>query len=97
MILILLLEIFFLAANSIIGKRYNYYYPTIVVRIINLSKEKLIDYLPSGKNIHIIEKLNEYFLPLFCETEIKVEPEKSKWSLKADEKSESRLGYSIQI
>lgn len=86
-----------LAANSIIGKSYPYYYPDIIVRVKPGENKNMYDYLPGAKNIQIINKLNEYFIPLFCESEIKIETVITKWHLNRQEKNESRLGYSVSL
>jgi hypothetical protein len=83
-----------LAENSIIGNSYPYYFPSISISIENISGGEIYDYLPGGKNIQIIEKLNEYFMPVFCEAEINVKTFNNAWKLGREEKSESRLGYS---
>ncbi|MEP7170337.1 MAG: type VI secretion system baseplate subunit TssG [Bacteroidota bacterium] len=86
-----------LSSNSIIGKSYDYYYPLITVKIEPLSKDQIYEYLPGGRNVRILEKLNEYFMPIFCEAEVIIETEKNKWILSRDEKNESRLGYSMYL
>jgi type VI secretion system (T6SS) VasB/ImpH family protein len=86
-----------LSSDTIIGKSYHYYYPSITVKAGPLSKEQIYDYLPGGKNIRILKKLNEYFIPLFCEAEIKIETVKNAWVLNSNEKNESRLGYSMYL
>ena len=86
-----------LSSDSIIGNRYDYYYPTITVTVGPVSKEKLFDYLPEEKNMRIIEKLNQYFMPVYCETEVIIEEYKYAWTLGADKKNDSRLGYSMAL
>ena len=86
-----------LSANSILGNRYPYYYPSFQINFGNLPKAFFYDYLPGGRNLNIIEKLNEYFVPIFCETEINIETETTKWQLGTEDKNESRLGYSMVI
>lgn len=85
-----------LSADTIIGNGYYYYYPELIVKVDGLAKENLFDFLPDGKNIKIIEKLNSYFIPLYCETEIVIEVKNKDWLLKVDEQ-ESRLGYSMSL
>jgi hypothetical protein len=86
-----------LADNSILGNSYPYYYPAITVSIENLMQDELYDYLPGARNIQIVEKLNEYFMPVFCEAEIKVQGITKVWKLNREGKSESRLGYSAVL
>lgn len=86
-----------LADNSIIGNNYPYYYPAVTISIENLAQEDISDYLPGAKNIQVVEKLNEYFMPLFCDTEIKVQGITKVWKLNREEKNESRLGYSAVL
>ncbi len=86
-----------LSANSILGNSYPYYYPSFQINIGHLPKAHFYDYLPGGKNLLIIEKLNEYFVPVFCEAEINIETEKRTWHLISDDKNDSRLGYSMYL
>ncbi len=83
-----------LSVNSVIGDSFPYHYPSFVITIEELEKEYFYDFLPGGKNWKIIEKLNDYFVPVFCETEIYIDKKKVKWILREGNKNESRLGYS---
>ena len=91
------LGIIILAHDSILGNSYNYYYPSIKVIIENLAQDELHDYLPGAKNIQVLEKLNEYFMPLYCETETIIKCTTQSWKLNRDQKSESRLGFSAVL
>ena len=86
-----------LSANSILGNSYPYYYPSFQINIGHLPKTFFYDYLPGGKCLRMIEKLNEYFVPVFCESEINIETVKNKWMLSVEDKNESRLSYSMYI
>ncbi len=86
----------YLSADSVLGDHYSYYYPNIVVSVLQLPKESIVNYLPGGKNIRILNKLNEYFMPLHFETEIFVDVQKSQWAL-VSEQNKSRLGYSSSL
>lgn len=86
-----------LSANSILGSSYQYYYPSFQINIGHLPKTFFYDYLPGGKCLRMIEKLNEYFIPVFCEAEINIETEKRSWHLIGEDKNDSRLGYSMYL
>lgn len=86
-----------LSLDSVLGDNYTYYYPTIEIIIKNLKNSNVSSFTPNSKNIKIIEKLNEYFVPIHCETAIKVETTKNNWVLKNEDLNESRLGYSVYL
>lgn len=86
-----------LSLNSILGCSYNYYYPSFQIKVEHLPKASFFDFLPGGRNLKVIEKLNEYFVPVFCEAEIEIETDKHSWILNVMDKNESRLGYSIYL
>ncbi|HKR06261.1 MAG TPA: hypothetical protein VJY62_16615 [Bacteroidia bacterium] len=86
-----------LSSDSIIGKSYPYYYPSVIVKTGLLSKKKIHNYLPGGKNIRILEKLNEYFIPFFCESEVKIETLNYCGILGSENVNNGRLGYSMSL
>ncbi len=83
-----------LSKDSVIGSSFPYYYPSFEITIRELEQDFFYDYLPGGRNWQIIEKLNEYFVPVFCETEIHIEKKTARWTLNDKQRNESRLGYS---
>lgn len=86
-----------LSLNSVVGDRYSYYHPSFIININQLGKNYFYDYLPGGKNLRIIQKLNEYFIPVFCETEVHIEKRSTHWKLNDRKKNENRLGYSMVL
>lgn len=86
-----------LALDSVLGNQFHYYYPAFVIDILRLEKKHFYDYLPGGRKIRILEKLNEYFVPVFCETELRIGKESANWILDDTLRNESRLGYSAMI
>lgn len=83
-----------LSLDSIIGNGFQYPYPSFVITVLQLEQEDFYDFLPGGKNWKIIEKLNEYFVPAFCESEIIIDKKTVRWTLNDGHRNESRLGYS---
>ncbi|MEO8088297.1 MAG: type VI secretion system baseplate subunit TssG, partial [Bacteroidota bacterium] len=83
-----------LSLDSVIGDSFHYSFPSFVITIQQLEQEYFYDFLPGERNWKIIEKLNDYFVPVFCETEIHIDKKTVRWTLSEGNKNESRLGYS---
>ena len=86
-----------LSYNSVLGNCFQSYYPAFEISILKLSDREISNYIPESKNLRIIEKLNQYFMPVFCETIIKFETERVEWSLNDNNSNSSRLGMSMYI
>ena len=83
-----------LSFDSVVGDCFHYPHPSFVITVPQLEQEHFYDFLPGGKNWKIIEKLNDYFVPVFCESEIIIDKKTVRWTLNDGHKNESRLGYS---
>lgn len=83
-----------LSLDSVIGDSFHYPFPAFVITIPQLEQEHFYDFLPGGRNLKIIEKLNDYFVPVFCESEIIIDKKTVRWTLNDGHTNESRLGYS---
>ena len=83
-----------LSVDSVAGDKFPYPYPSFIITVQQLGQDHFYDFLPGGRNWKIIEKLNDYFVPVFCETEINIEKKKVSWILSDGQKNESLLGYS---
>ena len=86
-----------LSRDSVLGNSFQYHYPSFKITVQQLAKEHFYDFLPASTNWKIIEKLNDYFVPVFCESEIEIEKKKTAWRLDPNQKNESRLGYSSVV
>jgi len=86
-----------LSADSCLSGGYDSIYETYVIKVLDVSPDLIVDYLPESANIRIIEKLNEYFVPFFCETEILVFGNNSFILTEAMDSSAPRLGYSLSL
>jgi len=87
----------YLSANSCLDGGCNSIFETYIIKVVDVSPEKVVEYLPNSLNIKIIEKLNEYFVPFFCETEIIVSGKRSRTLMDVGDKKASRLGYSLSL
>lgn len=86
-----------LSADSCLSGGCNSIYETYVIKVKDLEPRQIVDYLPNSVNIRIIEKLNEYFVPVFCETRIVVNGNSSARLSEAMSHDAPRLGYSLSL
>jgi len=86
-----------LSADSCLSGGYNNFLDTFVIRVMDVLPEKIADYLPGTSNIRILEKLNDYFIPFFCETEITILAKQNPFMLSEANKNSCRLGYSLTL
>lgn len=86
-----------LSADSCLSGGYDNFLDTFVIKVMNVSTEKIAEYLPGTTNIHILERLNNYFVPFFCETEITILAKQNPFLLSETDKNSCRLGYSLTL
>ncbi|MEI2758697.1 MAG: hypothetical protein V9G42_04580 [Bacteroidia bacterium] len=86
-----------LSADSCLSGGYDNFLDTIVIRVLNVLPEKITEYLPGSTNLKILNKLNDYFVPFFCETEISILAKQNPFILSETDKNSSRLGYSLTL
>jgi len=86
-----------LSRNSVVGNSIQYSFPSFIIEVEALAKKDFFNFLPTGKMEKVISKLNEYFVPGFCEAEIRVEKQIVPWKLLDADPNESLLGFSTQL
>lgn len=86
-----------LSADSCLNGGCDSIYETYVINVVDVNPERIVDYLPNSSNMRIIEKLNEYFVPFFCETEIMVAGVRSLKLTESSDIAAPRLGYSLSV
>ncbi len=86
-----------LSADSCLSGGYDNFLDTIVIRVLNVLPEKITEYLPGSTNLKILNKLNDYFVPFFCETKISILAKQNPFILSETDKNSSRLGYSLTL
>lgn len=61
-----------LGLDTVCGDRFDLQVPGLVVKIGPLSNEAIPDFLPGGIGIRLVERLNQFFLPLEAEAAVEV-------------------------